>query len=384
MAPATTGPAPVPAGAPVIAPEVMLRQAHRLADDLRTRTDDFDEQVRALPDAVRLAATESVVIVGDGDSDHAARAVEMAFRSLAGVDCRPVSALPHTHYGVPSAVPGRVLTLAVSASGRTPLVVRAAEQARADGGTAVALTGDAASPLARSADATVQLELPDREPSPGVRTYQASLLGALLLAIRLGQARGRLGRGDADALRDELPGLAGAVEATVDEMTGRTRQLADRIADAPVLTVLGSGPSHGTALYGAAKVIETSAVFATGQDLEEWCHVERFARPTDLPTFVVAPPGRSARHARHVAQRATALGRRLVAVAPADDLPDFAAWAHLPVHGQVREEFSPLLYHLFAAPLACHLAQRLDRTPFAAGRPEPAAGGQDRAHGASP
>ncbi|GGU75247.1 hypothetical protein GCM10010211_46580 [Streptomyces albospinus] len=381
---------PGPAGSPPLEPEVMLRQVQSLADDIRAHVAPFAEQVRALPGALGLAGVESVVIVGNGDSDHAARAVEMAFRSLAGVDCRPVSALPFTHYwksAAPSS-PARVLTLAISASGSSPLVVRSAEQARAEGGAVVALTGRAASPLARSAHGTVLLALPDQEPSPGVRTYQASLLGALLLAIALGQARGHLDRAAADILRDELGALADAVEATVGENIGRTRQIAERIAAAPVLTMLGSGPSHGSALYSAAKAVETSAVLAVGQDLEEWCHVERFAGPPDLPVFVLAPAGRCSRHARRVARRATELGRRLVAVAPADQLDGFDAWAELPVHAQVREEFSPLLYHLFAAPLACHLAQCLNRVPFAVGRaphapPAPEPRGREAVHSAT-
>ncbi|MFK4271413.1 SIS domain-containing protein [Streptomyces milbemycinicus] len=355
-----------------VRPEVMLRQAEALADDIRAHAGAFDEQVCSLLPAELLAKTESVDIVGDGDSYHAARAVEMAFESLAGVDCRPVSALPFTHYERPGASrpPHARLTIAVSASGRTPLVVRSAEQARRAGATVVALTGTPDSPLTRSADAAVLVGLPGQEPSPGVRTYQAGLLGALLIAVRLGQARGRLDRDRADTLRGELVQLAGAVEETVRTVGGPCRELAERIADAPVLTVLGSGPSHGTALYSAAKVIETSGVFAAGQDLEEWCHVERFACPTDMPTFVVAPPGHSSTHAHQVIRRAAALGRRVVAIAPADDLQGAReAWAALPVRGQVREEFSPLLYHLYAAPLACHLAQRLERMPFAAGRP---------------
>ncbi|GAB1326637.1 SIS domain-containing protein [Streptomyces sennicomposti] len=355
--------------APVEA-EVTLRQAERLADDIRVHAGAFDEQARALADTARLADVESVVLVGDGDSDHAARAVEMAYRSFAGVDCRPMSALPFVHYWRPAAgSAARVLTVAVSASGRTPPVVRAAERARADGATVVALTGDAASPLARAAHGTLHLALPDQEPSPGIRTYQASVLGALLLATALGTARRHLTGADADLLRGELRALAGPVEATVGEAVERTRPLAGRIADAPVLTVLGSGPSHGTALYAAAKVIETSGVFAVGQDLEEWCHVERFAGPRDLPVLVVAPPGRTLADARRVVRRATELGRRVVTVAARDDLGAFDAPEVLPVHGRAREEFSPLLHGLFAAPLAGHLARTLNRTPFAAGRP---------------
>ncbi|MBI0381476.1 hypothetical protein JBE27_35745, partial [Streptomyces albiflaviniger] len=236
----------------------------------------------------------------------------------------------------------------------------------------LAVTGTPDSPVARAADDTLLVALPDTERSPGVRTYQASVLGLLLIALRLGVLRGRLTGQEADALRGELTALAGPVEATAGAARSRCPGIAERIADAAVLSVLGSGPSHGTALFAAAKVIETSGVFATGQDLEEWCHVERFARPPATPVIVVAAPGRTYGHAAEVAARAAALGRRVITVAPEDD-PGVArlGWAALPVTGRVREEFSPLLYHVFAAPLSCHLAQHLGRAPFLADLPRP-------------
>jgi hypothetical protein len=42
----------------------------------------------------------------------------------------------------------------------------------------------------------------------------------------------------------------------------------------------------------------------------------------------------------------------------------------LPVHGEVREEFSPLLYHLFADYVASYVAARLGRSLFQSDRPE--------------
>ncbi|MBP8534530.1 SIS domain-containing protein [Streptomyces sp. MK37H] len=384
---------------PPLDPSVMLRQADALAGDLRERTGPFDERVRALLPA-RWAAVDTVSIVGDGDSYHAACAVRMAFASLAGVDCRPVNALRFVEYdhpgdhpvdrpvgrpGAEGRPPRHELTLAVSASGRTPLVVRSAERAREGGAHAIAVTGTPDSPLARAADDTLLVTLPDTERSPGVRTYQASVLGLLLIAIRLGTLRGRLTGQEADALRGELSALAGPVEATVAAARSRCPEIAERIADAAVLSVLGSGPSHGTALFAAAKVIETSGVFATGQDLEEWCHVERFARPPGTPVIVVAAPGRTYGHAAEVAARAAALGRRVITVAPEDDSAiTRQGWAALPVTGRVREEFSPLLYHVFAAPLSCHLAQLLGRAPFLADLPRPTPTTTPRHRGETP
>ena len=137
------------------------------------------------------------------------------------------------------------------------------------------------------------------------------------------------------------------------------------------MVMLGSGPSYGTALYSAAKMVEAAGIFSTGQDLEEWWHVERFAYPVDMPVFVIAPPGRSHWRAGDLAATARGLGRRVIAVTHADDT-EVSRHAHavLSVYGEVREEFSPLLYHLFASYVAAYVAERLGRCLFQGDRPE--------------
>lgn len=139
------------------------------------------------------------------------------------------------------------------------------------------------------------------------------------------------------------------------------------IADAPVMVMAGSGPSYGTALFSAAKLAEAAGVFAAGQDLEEWSHVERWAYPQDMPVFVIAPPGRSRWRAVTLAALAKDQGRRVVAVTPGDDheITRHAGFV-LPVLGEVREEFSPLVYHVFACYLASYSATQLGRRPFQA------------------
>ncbi|GGP14402.1 hypothetical protein LDL08_35090 [Nonomuraea glycinis] len=62
------------------------------------------------------------------------------------------------------------------------------------------------------------------------------------------------------------------------------------------MTVLGSGPGHGTAAFTAAKLVEAAGLAATSQDLEEWEHGDAHARLADLPIVVIAPPGRTLDH----------------------------------------------------------------------------------------
>jgi glucosamine--fructose-6-phosphate aminotransferase (isomerizing) len=266
--------------------------------------------------------------------------------------------------------PQQTLVVATSASGGTKRVVQAIERAKAHGALTIALTGTPNSAVTQVADRTVVVELPQKERSPGIRTYQASLLGLLSVAIQLGEMRNTYPQEAANGLRQELAALADVVDATTGAIKERCREVADTIADTPTMIMVGSGPSYGTALFSAAKVIEAAGVFAMGQDLEEWWHVERFAYPLDMPVFVIAPPGRSYWRAGDLAATARALGRRVIAVTHRDDT-EVTRHAHfvLPVHGEVREEFSPVLYHLFASYAASYAAERLGRSLFQSDRP---------------
>ena len=355
-------------------PEVMFRQVAGLAGDVRQLTRPFEQQMRAALTPSEWRAVKKIYLTGDGDSYHASCAAEMAFEAIAGVDCEPLSAQRFLDYGAAwmrPAAPPQTVVIATSASGGTERVVQAIERAKENGALTVALTGTPNSPVTQAAERSGVVELPHKERSPGIRTYQASLVGMLLAAIQLGELQDRYAQEEAERLRQELVDLADTVDATTNAIQAGCQEVADMIAASPVVVMLGSGPSYGTALYGAAKLIEAAGVFAMGQDLEEWWHVERFAYPVDMPVFVIAPPGRSHWRAESVAATARGLGRRVIVVAHRDDT-QVSRHAHivLPVHGEVREEFSPVLYHLFASYVAAHVAERLGRCPFQSDRPE--------------
>jgi glucosamine--fructose-6-phosphate aminotransferase (isomerizing) len=355
-------------------PEVMIRQVEGLAGDLRALTHPFARQIRTILTPSKWRAVTKVYLTGDGDSYHASCAAEMAFATIADVTCTPMSAQRFLDYGAAwmrSAAAHQTLVIATSASGGTKRVVQAIERAKEHGAVTIALTGTPNSVVAQAADRTIVVEVPQKERSPGIRTYQASLLGMLLVAIQLGETQSRYPQAEASALRQELAALADVVDATTAAIKGRCREVADMIADTPTMVMAGSGPSYGTALFSAAKVVEAAGIFAMGQDLEEWWHVERFAYPVDMPVFLIAPPGRSHWRAGDLAATARALGRRVIAVTHKDDI-EVTRHAHvvLPVQGEMREEFSPLLYHLFADYVASYVAERLGRSLFQSDRPE--------------
>ncbi|MGH7964004.1 MAG: SIS domain-containing protein [Candidatus Binatia bacterium] len=355
-------------------PEVMVEQVEGLAGDLRALTHPFAQQIRTVLTPSEWMAVKKVYLTGSGDSYHASCAAEMAFETIADVACAPMSAQRFLDYGAAwmrHTAPHQTLVIATSASGSTQRVVQAIERAKEHGALTIALTGIPNSAVTQVADRTIVVELPQKQRSPGIRTYQASLMGMLLVAIQLGEMRSTSHQDEVDALRRELAALADVVDATTNAIKERCREVADMIADTPVMVMVGSGPSYGTALFSAAKMVEAAGIFAIGQDLEEWWHVERFAYPVDMPVFVIAPPGRSYWRAGDLAATARALGRRVIAVTHKDDT-EVTRHAHtvLPVYGEVREEFSPLLYHLFADYIASYVAARLGRALFQSDRPE--------------
>src|SRR5712691_5498526 len=188
-------------------PEVMVRQVEGLAGDLRALTRPFDQQIRTVLTPLEWRAVKKVYLTGDGDSYHASCAAEMAFEAIADVTCEPMSAQRFLDYGAAwmrPAAPQQTLVIATSASGGTKRVVQAIERAKERGALTIALTGAPNSAVTQAADRTIVVEAPPRERSPGIRTYQASLLGMLLVAIQLGEMRNTLQQNEADALRQEL------------------------------------------------------------------------------------------------------------------------------------------------------------------------------------
>jgi glucosamine--fructose-6-phosphate aminotransferase (isomerizing) len=343
----------------------------------------MDEQIKPIANAVNdvltideFKALNYIYSTGDGDSYHAALATEMAFKSIAGVYCEPMSAMRFLEYGadyIPATFPNDTLVIGISASGGTERVAQAIKKAKQERKNliTIVLSGNVEGKIGKEAERKISVELPDKGRSPGIRTYQASLMGLILLAIRIAEAQEKLDQTQANALRAELEELASVIDKTIEPLLVTCEETAKSLKDAKYMVFVGSGPSYGTAMFSAAKVVEAAGVFSMAQDLEEWAHVENLAYPDDTPTFVIAPPGKSYWRAEELAKAAKEKGRRVIAIVNDKDRGVSQYADHvLPVVGEVREEFSPLVYHIAANLLAAYLTMELGRSLFQSDRPE--------------
>ena len=330
----------------------------------------IDRSVKDAFNSLELESLSRVYTTGDGDSYHAALATKMAFDEFAKVTISPMPAMQFLEYGadyIQSNFPNDNLVVGISASGGSSRVVQAIDRAKEStiGVQIAALVGNPDSRVANAADKLISSKIPELGRSPGIRSYTASLMGLMALAIRIGEIKGHYHMSEANELRKEIIDMADAVEATVEASHEVAEAAAKAFANAPFISYAGSGPSFGSAMFCSAKVVEASGVFAVGQDLEEWAHVERFAYPLDFPVFIVAPPGKGYWRALELAKAVKMMGHPLMVVVDDDD-KDLAELADFVfrVKGKVREELSPLLYYQAGTVFSYYLANAVGRAMF--------------------
>jgi len=351
-------------------PEVVLKQVSDLGNLVLSEFARIDQAVvRVLPSTI-LKSMHEIYAVGDGDSYHAALAAEMAFGEFAKVAFHPMGAMHFLEYGadyINPRYPGTNMVIGISASGGSIRVVQALERAKAQNKDLLVagLVGNPNSKVADAANTFISTQIPNLGASPGIRTFAASFMGLIALAIRIGEAKGRLSEENVASLHEEILAISEVIEQTVETCTPLAREAATEFVNSKFISCVGSGPSYGMAVFSGAKIIETAGIFAVGQDLEEWAHVEGLAYPLEYPVFMIAPPGKGLWRAEKLANYVTMLQHPLMAVSANTDKSISAnAKYHFPVCGEVREVFSPLVTHIAADLLACFLAEEAGRLPF--------------------
>ncbi len=351
-------------------PELITDQLKTLGNIHRENFKSIDESICKGFNALELESVHRVYALGDGDSYHAALSAEMAFSEFAKIPYLPISAMRFLEYGadyMPVNFPRDTMIIGISASGGTTRVVQSLERAKqvSEKLLVAGLVGKIDSPVAKVADKVLSAQLPELGRSPGIRTYTASLMGLIGLAIRIGEIKRHYHMEEANALRREIVDMADMVDATYQAAIKPAQKAAQLFKNAPFISYVGSGPSFGSAYFSSAKVVEACGLFAVAQDLEEWAHVERFAYPLDFPVVIIAPPGKGYWRASKLAEGVKTMGHPLMAVVEDGD-KDISALADivLPVKGHVRESFSPLLYYISGTAFAYALAKALGRCMF--------------------
>ena len=281
------------------------------------------EAARKIGAQIAKRAPRAFVIAARGSSDNAALYAKYLF----GARNRALVALAapslFTHYTQPPRISGTCV-IGISQSGESPDVVAVVEEGRRQGALTLAITNDAGSKLARTAELVLPLEAGIETSVPASKTYTASLLALAMISSAI----------DAD------PAFEAAIAKVPDAIREAVRREA-RIEDlVPPLTgpravVLGRGFNFSTAEEVALKLSETSYVLARAWSLADFEHGPIAIVEAGLPVLIVDGGGPVAGGIAALRQRLEAKGCHVLHLKDESGLPEELTPMTLAVLGQL-------------------------------------------------
>ncbi len=303
----------------------------------------------------RLRRFRKVHFVACGTSWHAALVGKFLVENLAGIPAE-VDWASEFRYRDPI-LSRDVLTVAISQSGETADTLAAVREARRRRSPVIGVCNVVGSMLTREAHGVVYTHAGPEIGVASTKAFTTQLVALLLLAMHLGQVRGRLGRSEMGTLGREILRLPGKMERVL-EAEAQIAAIAARTSDANNYLFIGRGINFPIALEGALKLKEISYIHAEGYAGGEMKHGPIALIDNAMPVVALVVRDRVQDKMLSNMEEVRARGGRLIAVT--DD-------ATLPGLGQVQDVFTiprtsphltPVLSVLPLQLLAYHIAER--------------------------
>ncbi|MBL0159745.1 MAG: glutamine--fructose-6-phosphate transaminase (isomerizing) [Bryobacterales bacterium] len=309
-----------------------------------------------------FAAFQNVRIVACGTSWHAALAGKFMIERLARL---PVEVDYGSEFRYRDPILGpETLTVLISQSGETADTLAAQREAKAKGSRTLSICNVMGSMISREAAGTL---LTHAGPEIGVastKAFTGQLTALFILAMYLGQVRGRLTPAESQDLAQELLRIPAKLEHVLSA-DAQYDELVKTLFKSTDFLYLGRGIHYPIALEGALKLKEISYIHAEGYPAGEMKHGPNALIDETLPTVVLvtADPedeGSVLRYEKTLSniQEVKARGGRVLAIAT-EGMMDVARSAdHVIWVPPTRELLLPILEVVPLQLLAYHIAVR--------------------------
>ena len=304
---------------------------------------DSRAAVTAIATRMRAAKSRGIVIAARGSSDNAALYAKYLF----GVRNHMMVALAapslFTHYAKPPRLDGQCV-IGISQSGASPDVIAVIEEAKRQGAPTVALTNDATSNLAATAELVLPLGAGPERSVPASKTYTASLLALALISQAL----------DPDPSFEASLGQVPPALSAALELDSELDRLVPALM-APRAIVLGRGFNFSTAEEIALKLTETSYVLARAWSTADFAHGPIAVVEPGFPVVLVDGGGNVADDLRSTGEKLSELGCRVVRLLDGPVL-DRDLQTTVAVESGLPEELTPLTLAVLGQLLAHRVA----------------------------
>ena len=235
-----------------------------------------------------LAGLNRLCFVACGTSYHAALVGKYLVEAFARLPVE-VDIASEFRYRQP-VLDGRVPTVPISQSGETADTLAALREAREQGSRVVAICNVVGSSVAREADGVLYTRAGIEIGVASTKAFTAQLSALMLLAMKLGLARGMVDHELVHRMIKglwEMPDLMAGLLRRSDEL----RRIAERFAESRDFLYLGRGIHYPLALEGALKLKEVSYVHAEGYAAGEMKHGPIALIDKRMPVVAIAPRG---------------------------------------------------------------------------------------------
>jgi glucosamine--fructose-6-phosphate aminotransferase (isomerizing) len=230
---------------------------------------------------------QQVRIVACGTSWHAGLAGKFMIERLARMQVE-VDYGSEFRYRDPI-LDGKTLTVCISQSGETADTLAGQREAKLKGSPTLAICNVMGSMVTREAAGTI---LTHAGPEIGVastKAFTSQMTALLLLAVYLGQVRGKLSGDTAKNLLQEFTRIPHKIETVLQgDETGLYETLARQFFRNTDFLYLGRGIHYPIALEGALKLKEISYIHAEGYPAGEMKHGPNALIDENLPVVVLA------------------------------------------------------------------------------------------------
>jgi glucosamine--fructose-6-phosphate aminotransferase (isomerizing) len=228
---------------------------------------------------------ESVRIVACGTSWHAALAGKFMIEKLARIPVE-VDYGSEFRYRDPI-VNNRTLTVVISQSGETADTLAAQREAKSKGSKTLAICNVIGSAITREAAGTLMTHAGPEIGVASTKAFTSQLTALFVLAVYLGQVRGKLSDEESSRLTQEALKIPAKLEKVLSE-EDIYEELTKRLSKARDFLYLGRGIHFPIALEGALKLKEISYIHAEGYPAGEMKHGPNALIDENLPVVVLA------------------------------------------------------------------------------------------------
>lgn len=235
----------------------------------------------------RLTNAERIIIIACGTSWHAGLIGEYLIEEFARVPVE-VEYASEFRYRNPI-ISSKDVVIAISQSGETADTMAAIKLAKEKGAFVYGICNVVDSSIARYTDAGSYTHAGPEIGVASTKAFTAQLTILSLIAIKLGNHNGNLGRADFMRLITELEAIPKKVEDVLNSVNENVKAIAAKFSDASNFLYLGRGYNFPAALEGALKLKEISYIHAEGYPAAEMKHGPIALIDENMPIVIIAP-----------------------------------------------------------------------------------------------